>query len=70
MQEKSEAVYKMRLFKSVVLPTLLYGSETWVPSSSDLKRMQGFVMWCLLVILGGDKMGQNVKHRATVNGWD
>ena len=46
-----------------------YGSETWVPSSSHVKRMQGFVMWCLRVILGVTKWDKKLKHRATVNGW-
>ena len=43
---------KMRLFKSVVLSTLLYGSETWVPSADHMKRLQAFIMGCLRVILG------------------
>ena len=43
---------KLRIFKSVVLPTLLYGSETWTPVASHIKRLQGFMMRCLRVILG------------------
>ena len=43
---------KMRLFKSVVLSTLMYGSETWVPSAAHMKRLQAFIMGCLRVILG------------------
>ena len=43
---------KMRLFKAVVLPTLLYGSETWVPIAVHVKRLQGFIMKCAWVILG------------------
>ena len=43
---------KVRLKKSVVLATLLYGTETWVPSTPQIKRLQAFVMWCLCVILG------------------
>ena len=49
---------KMRLFKSVVLATLLYGSETWVPSAPHLKRLQSFVIWCLRVILGVSRWDQ------------
>ena len=49
---------KMRLFKSVVLATLLYGSETWVPTSPQLKRLQSFIMWCLRVILGVSRWDQ------------
>ena len=43
---------KLRLFKAVVLATLLYGSETWVPLTPHLKRLQAFLMGCLRVILG------------------
>ena len=49
---------KMRMFKAVVLPTLLYGSETWVPSAALLKRLQAFIMWCLRVILGVSRWDQ------------
>ena len=43
---------KMRLFKSVVLSTLLYGSETWVPIATHVKRLQAFIMRGVRVILG------------------
>ena len=49
---------KMCLFNSVVLSTLPYGSETWVPSAPQLKRLQSFVMWCLRVILGFSRWDQ------------
>ena len=42
----------MRLFKSIVLSTLLYGSEIWVLSAPQLRRLQAFIMWCLHVMLG------------------
>ena len=42
---------KLRIFKSMVLPTLLYGSETWAPVASQVKRLQHFVMKCVRVIL-------------------
>ena len=48
----------MRIFKAVVLSTLLYGSETWVPSASLIKRLQAFIMWCLRVILGVSRWDQ------------
>ena len=57
---------KLRLFKAVVLPTLLYGSETWVPLAPHLKRLQAFIMGCLRVILGvsrWDKM-RNTELRS------
>ena len=43
---------KLRTFKAKILPTLLYGCETWAPTSTHLKRLQGFVMRCLRIILG------------------
>ena len=42
----------MRLFKAVVLLTLLYDSETWAPIAIHVKRLQGFIMKCVQVILG------------------
>ena len=59
---------KLRLFKAVVLPTLLYGSETWVPLAPHVKRLQAFIMGCLQVILGvsqWDKM-RNTELRSEV----
>ena len=43
---------KLHFFKAVVLTTLLYGSESWVPLAAHLKRLQAFVMGCLRMILG------------------
>ena len=40
------------LFKAVVLPTLLYGSEIWVSLAIHMKCLQAFIMGCLRVILG------------------
>ena len=42
---------KMRICKSVVPPTLLYGSETWTPTATHIRRLQGFMMKCIRVIL-------------------
>ena len=51
-QRRLKAHTKLRLFKSVILSTLLYGSETWVPLSAHITRLQGFITGCLRVILG------------------
>ena len=51
----------MCLFKSAVIATLLYGSETWGPSAHQLKRLQAFIMWCLYAILGVFKLDQKQK---------
>ena len=42
----------MSLFKAVVLPTLLHGSETWAPIAIHVQHLQGFIMKCVWVILG------------------
>ena len=51
-RKRVKTATKMRLFKSVDLSTLLYCSETWVPSAANFKRLQAFIMGCLRVILG------------------
>ena len=42
---------KPRLFKVVVLATLLYGRETWVPLAAHMKNLQAFFKGCLLHVL-------------------
>ena len=51
-QRRLKAHTKLRLFKSVILPTLLYGSEAWAPLSAHTARLQGFITGCVRVILG------------------
>ena len=51
-QRRIKTTTKLRMFKAVVLPTLLYGSESWTRMSKHVKRLQGFVMRCLWIILG------------------
>ena len=36
----------------LIIPILLYGSESWTPLSQHIKRLLGFVMRCLRIILG------------------
>ena len=60
---------KIRLFKAVILPNLLYGSEVLVPLATHRKRLQAFIMKCLWVVLGvtrWDKMRN--KHLQSVGG--
>lgn len=33
---------KLRVYKSVVLATLLYGCQTWAPTKRDLNRLDAF----------------------------
>ena len=56
---------KLQLFRVVVLATLLYGSETWVPLAPHLRRLQTFVMGCLRVILGVSRWDNVRKVRNT-----
>ena len=43
---------KLWFFRTLILATLLYRSETWLLLAPHLKRLQVFVMGCLRVILG------------------
>ena len=52
MPEETVTKTKLRLFRAIVLSTLLYGSETWVPLAAHTKRLQAFIMGCLRVVLG------------------
>ena len=51
-QQKIMMSTKMRMFKAAILPTLLYGSETWAPLAKQMKWLQCFVMRCLRIELG------------------
>ena len=43
---------KIRLFRTLILPILLYGSETWTVLKPDLNKLEVFQMRCLRQILG------------------
>ena len=43
---------KYRLFKAVILPVLLFESESWAPLNHHLQRLNTFVNQCLQTILG------------------
>ena len=42
---------KLKVYHAVVLPSLLYGSETWTVYSRHLQRLQSFHLRCLRQIL-------------------
>ena len=42
----------MKIFRSAVLPTLLYGSDSWCLLNSDVNAMEVFQMRCLREIAG------------------
>ena len=43
---------RLRLYMSLVVPVLLYGSETWTTTKADIARLQAFHMRCQRRILG------------------
>ena len=43
---------KIKLFRSIILSILLYGSETWCLLNSQIQRLQVFVTRCLRIITG------------------
>ena len=43
---------KIRLFRTLILPVLLYGSEYWTILQDDMKKLEVFQMRCLRRILG------------------
>jgi len=43
---------KLRVYKATVLPTLLYGSETWAPNRDHTRRLEAFQHRCLRYCLG------------------
>ena len=43
---------KMRVFRATVIPTLLYGGETWPITTCQLNRLEVFQNHCLRSILG------------------
>ena len=42
---------KVRLYKTYILPVLLYGSETWATTKELCRRLDSFDCWCLRKIL-------------------
>ena len=43
---------KLRLYMTLIVPMLLYASETWTVNKVDLDRLQAFHMCCQRRILG------------------
>ena len=51
-QPKIKVLTKLKLFKAVILPTLLYDSETWNLLQHKIQRLQVFINRCLRSITG------------------
>jgi len=37
---------KVRLFKVVVFPVVMYGYESWIIKKAEHRRIDGFELWC------------------------
>ncbi|VDL95000.1 unnamed protein product [Schistocephalus solidus] len=42
---------KLKMYKAIVLTTLLYGAETWTVYSNQARKLNHFPLSCLLIIL-------------------
>ena len=65
-QKKIKSRTKLRIFNSVIKPTLLYGLECTVLLEPQVHWLQGFVMRCLRIILRvslWDKQHNTTLHR-------
>ena len=52
MQKKT----KMQVFNAMVVPTLLYGCETWTVQRRHVSKLQAFEMMCLRRVQGLTRM--------------
>ena len=70
-QPKIKVLTKLKLFKAIILPTLLYGSETWNLLQHNIQRLQVFVKRCLRIITGTSlwvKMrNTQLRNKANIN---
>ena len=37
---------KVRLFKAIVFPVVMYGCETWILKKAEHQRIDAFELWC------------------------
>ena len=51
-QDKIKVSIKLKLYKSIIIPILLYGSETWTPLRHHTKRIQVFTNSFIRIITG------------------
>ena len=64
-QRKISLKNKVHMFMAVIMPTVLYGCETWVPTASHLRRLQRFVMrWLIFRVSVKDKLCNTAEIRA------
>ena len=37
---------KVRLFKAMVFPVVMYGCESWTVKKAERRRLDAFELWC------------------------
>jgi len=50
---------KVHLYRTYILPVLLYGCKTWSVSKTLVKRLVAFDTWCLWKVLPGTRHTTN-----------
>ena len=43
---------KLKLYNTCILPICLYGSDCWVISTTDTRKIDALDQWCLCMLLG------------------
>ena len=70
-QPSIKHITKIRLFKVLILPVLLYGSESWAPLSHQVQRLNTFVNLCLRNIFGLTLLDKtrntDLRHRVGID---
>ena len=49
--KKLSITTRKKLLHCYVISTLIYAAETWIINVADMKRIEGFEMWCLRKML-------------------
>ncbi len=55
-------VAKRRLYDGIVVPTSLYGAETWNVRESERNKLDIFEMWCFRSMRGVTRMDRERKE--------
>ena len=63
---------KIQVYTAVVVPTLLYGAETWVLNRKQIRLLERFLQRCLPTVLGikwqDHVSNEEVLKRASLHG--
>ena len=69
-QKKLKRKTKMRLFKSIIMPILLYGCETWAPLSNHVQRLLISVFGLYVKSLRDMLRNTEIRSRGNIEGVD